>query len=130
MKQFFKKGRIEVLVKENIIKVGFKIIKEIWKWTNHCMWTYTTFYRNTFLNILKIEITWKVKVLVTQSCPTLWSHGQYVAFQAPLSTEFSRQEYWSELPCPFPGNLPDPGIELRSPVLQADSIPSEPPETT
>ena len=50
-----------------------------------------------------------------------------VASQAPLSMEFSRQEYWSGLPFPSPGGLPDPGIELRSPALQADSLPSEPP---
>ena len=49
------------------------------------------------------------------------------ALQAPLSTEFSRQEYWSGLPFSSPGNLPNPGIEPRSPVLQADSSPSEPP---
>ena len=40
--------------------------------------------------------------------------------------EFSRQEYWSGLPRPPPGDLPDPGIKLRSPTLQADSLPSEP----
>ena len=40
---------------------------------------------------------------------------------------FSRQEYWSQLPCPPPGNLPNPGIEPRSPALQADSLPAEPP---
>ena len=40
---------------------------------------------------------------------------------------FSRQEYWSGLPCPPPGDLPSPGIEPRSPTLQADSLPSEPP---
>ena len=40
------------------------------------------------------------------------------ACQAPLSMEFSRQEYWNGLPWPFPGNLPDPGIELGSPELQ------------
>ena len=50
-----------------------------------------------------------------------------VARQAPLSTEFSRQEYWSGLPCPPPGDRPNPGIEHRSPVLQADALPSEPP---
>ena len=50
-----------------------------------------------------------------------------VAYQAPLSTEFSRQEYWSGLPFPSPGDLPDPGIEPRSPALQADALPSEPP---
>ena len=49
------------------------------------------------------------------------------AHQSPPSTEFSRQEYWSGLPCPSPGDLPNPGIEPRFPVLQADSIPSEPP---
>ena len=42
--------------------------------------------------------------------------------QASLSMGFSRQEYWSGLPVPSPGDLPDPGIELTSPVLQADSL--------
>ena len=42
------------------------------------------------------------------------------------STEFSRAEYWSRLPFPSPGDLPNPGIELRSPALQADSLPAEP----
>ena len=42
--------------------------------------------------------------------------------------EFSRQEYWSGLPFPSPGDLPDPGIKPRFPVLQADSLPSEPPQ--
>ena len=43
-----------------------------------------------------------------------------VARQAPLSVEFSRQEYWSGLPCVSPGDLPNPGIELQSPILQTD----------
>ena len=47
--------------------------------------------------------------------------------QAPLSMGFSRQEYWSRLPCSSPGDLPDPGIEPRCPALQADSLLSEPP---
>ena len=46
--------------------------------------------------------------------------------QAPLSMKFSRQEYWSGLPCPPPGDLPDPGIKPRSPALQVDSLLSEP----
>ena len=50
-----------------------------------------------------------------------------VAHQAPPSMGFSRQEYWSGLPFPSPGDLPDPGIEPRSPSLQADALPSEPP---
>ena len=58
------------------------------------------------------------------SCSTVpWT----VAWQTPLSMEFSRQEYWSGLPFPSPGNLPNPGIELGPPTLQADSLPSEPP---
>ena len=49
------------------------------------------------------------------------------AHQAPLSTGFSRQEYWSGLPCSPPGDLPNPWIGPRSPTLQADSLLSEPP---
>ena len=48
-----------------------------------------------------------------------------VVHQVPLSMGFSRQEYWSGLPFPSPGDLPDPGIEPRSPALQADALPSE-----
>ena len=54
---------------------------------------------------------------------TLWT----VARQAPLSMGFPGQEYWSGLPVPSPGGLLDPGIELWSPALQADSLLSEPP---
>ena len=53
---------------------------------------------------------------------TLWT----IAHQASLSMEFSRQEYWSRLPFPSPGDLPDLGIEPRSPALKADSLLSEP----
>ena len=48
-----------------------------------------------------------------------------IACQAPLAMGFSRQEYWIELPFPSPGDLPDSGIEPRSPALQADSLPTE-----
>ena len=58
--------------------------------------------------------------LVARSCPTL-STPWTVVCQAPLSMGFSKQEYWSGLPFPSPGVLPDPGIEPRSPALQADS---------
>ena len=50
-----------------------------------------------------------------------------VACQAPLSMGFSKQEYWSGLPFPPPGDLPSPEIEPRSLTLQMDSLPSEPP---
>ena len=53
---------------------------------------------------------------------TLWTIGH----QAPLSMGFSRQEYWSGLPFPPPGDLPNPGIEPGSPALQLDSLPFEP----
>ena len=64
-------------------------------------------------------------MLVAQTCPTLYDPMDCSPPGAPLSMEFSRQEYWSGLPYPFPGDLPNPGIEPVSPTLQADS--SEPP---
>ena len=67
------------------------------------------------------------KVLVTQLCPTLC---EPIDCSLPLSIEFSRQEYRSGLPFPSPGDLPDPGIEPRSPSLQADSLPSGFPDSS
>ena len=55
--------------------------------------------------------------------PTPWT----VARHAPLSMGYSRQEYWSGLPFPSPGDLSNPGIKPRSPALQADTLSSEPP---
>ena len=55
----------------------------------------------------------------------LFATPQTVAHKAPLSTGFSRQEYWSGLPFPSPEDLPNSGIEPRSSTLQADSLPSE-----
>ena len=63
--------------------------------------------------------------LVAQSCPTL-SSPWTVACQAPLSLGFSRQECWSGLPFPSPGDLSHPRIEPGSPALQADSLPIKP----
>ena len=66
-------------------------------------------------------------------CAQLLSHVQLfatpwtVACQAPLSMGFSRQEYWSGLPLPSPGDLSNPGIEPGSSALQAEALPSEPP---
>jgi len=60
---------------------------------------------------------------VMSNSATPWS----IAHQAPLSMGFSRQEYWSGLPFPSPGDLPNPGIKPRSPTLQADALTSEPP---
>ena len=63
---------------------------------------------------------------VAQLCLTLCNPWT-VAHPAPPSMEFSRQEYWSGLPFPSPGDLPDPGIEPRSPTFQADALTSVPP---
>ena len=60
------------------------------------------------------------------SGPLKDQHPWTVAHQAPLSMGFSRQEYWSGLPFPSPGDLPNPGIEPRSPALQAGALTSEP----
>ena len=72
----------------------------------------------------KIFLMWKVKSL---SCVGLFATPWTVAYQVPLSMGFSRQEYWSGLPVPSPGKLPDPEVEPRCPALQADALPSEPP---
>ena len=68
-------------------------------------------------------------VLVAQSFLTLYDHMD-CSLPVSLSVEFSKQEYWSWLPFPSPGDLSDPGIEAGSPALQADSLPSEPPKKT
>ena len=67
-------------------------------------------------------------VVVVYSLSLVWlfqSHGLYVAHHAPLSIVFFRQEYWSGVPFPSPGNLPNPGIKPGCPALQADSLPME-----
>ena len=69
----------------------------------------------------------EVRCLVKVGLVRLFLMPWTVASQAPLSMEFSRPEYWSGLPFPSPGDLPNPGIESWSPVLQEDSLLSEPP---
>ena len=59
------------------------------------------------------------------SCARVFVTPGTVARQAPLSMELSRQEDWSGLPCPPPGDVPEPGTKPRSPTLQVDSLPSE-----
>ena len=66
---------------------------------------------------------WKWSRSVVSNSATSWT----VAYQAPPSMGFSRQEYWSGLPFPSPGDLPDTGIEPRSPTFQADALTTEPP---
>ena len=69
---------------------------------------------------------WKWKWSRSVVSDSLWPPWT-VARQAPLSMGFSRQEYWSGLPFPSPGDLPNPGIESGFPALQADALSSEPP---
>ena len=68
--------------------------------------------------IVKVKSLSRVRLFAT-----LWT----IAYQAPPSMEFSRQEYWSGLPFPSPGDLPNPGIKPGSPALWADALLSEPP---
>ena len=75
---------------------------------------------NEIVSLVKVKVKSLSRVRLFA---TLWT----VARQALLSMGFSRQEYWSGLPFPSPGDLPDPGIEFRSPTLQAESLPPEPP---
>ena len=90
--------------------------------------TYSNF---NILNIkcilyISVKLIFTVLYLVSQLFQffvTPWT----VAHQASLSMEFSRQESWSGLPCPPPGDLPNPGIKSRSPALQMDSLLFEPP---
>ena len=67
---------------------------------------------------VKVKLLSRVRLFVTP-----WT----ISYQAPLAMEFSRQEYWSGLPFPSPGDLRNARIEPRSPALQADALPSEPP---
>ena len=91
---------------------------------------------NEFIHVKHLELAWyrvssqyqrKVKSLSrVQLFVTLWT----IAYQAALSMGFSRQGYWSGLPFPSPGDLPNPGIEPGPPALQADALPSAPPGTS
>ena len=83
------------------------------------------------LHILKLHLILylrKEKKAKSLSYVRFFATPWTVAYQAPQSMEFSRQEYWSGLPFPSPEDLPDPGIKPGSPTLQADALPSEPPE--
>ena len=89
-----------------------------WRWTTSC--------QNLSLSArdMKAPILDMIEKMVAKSWLNL-ATWLTVACQIPLSMGFSRQEYWSGLPFPSPGDLPDPGIEPGSPALQADSLPTE-----
>ena len=81
------------------------------------LWRYCYYL---LLTTQHLEQCLKAKMQVAQSCPTLYN------LMTIQSMEFFRPEYWSGYPFPSPGDLPNPGIEPRSPSLQADSLPAEP----
>ena len=93
------------------------LIKEVWTLTCICM--YIRMYACMCACMYTLS-----ESEVTQSC--LFATPWMVTYQALLSMGFSRQEYWSGLPFPSPGDLPNPGIEPGSPALQTDALPSEP----
>ena len=74
-----------------------------------------------------LSLTTRYCCLVAKLCPTLLRLSWTVAHQAPLSMGFSRQENWSGLPFPSPGDLPDPGIEPVSPALAGGFFTTETP---
>ena len=80
--------------------------------------------KKKLFSLNKSKKIWCVKLL---SCVQLFATPWTVACQAPLSMGFSRQEYWSGLPFPSPGDLPNPGLKPTSPAVLADSLQAEPP---
>ena len=89
---------------------------------------FVTSYPGNYIFFLFVYFYYRIegKKVRTLSHVQLFVTPWTVACQAPTSLGFSRKEYWSGLPFPSPGDLPDPGIEPGSPTLEADSLPSEP----
>ena len=92
------------------------------------LYKFTSIYLNPWMQIyLKFILLFKDDMYANHSIVSNSVTPWTAAYQAPLSMEFSRKEYWSGLPFPSSGHLPDPGIEGRSLAFQTDSLPSEPP---
>ena len=89
--------------------------------------TFTTFIIKITINNQPIPSGESLSEVKSLSRVRLFATPWTAAHQTPLSMGFSRQEYWSGLPFPSPGDLPDPGIKPRSPTLQADALTSEAP---
>ena len=117
-----------------IVNTGFRIIVVLgihWGLGMYSPWIrgdhYSSWFRAHIAQAIYQIVNW-----ISSHCVKLFTHiatPWSVAHQAPLSMEFSRQEYWSVLPFPSPGDLIDSGIEVLSPVspaMQADSLPTEP----
>ena len=98
--------------------------REVRKWGWSCaLWTQEN--EKLLDKFLHGGVTIGSECVSAQSCPTL--QPQTVAHQAPISMEFSRQEYWSGLPFPSPGDLPNPGIESASLALAGEFFATRPP---
>ena len=103
---------------------GNQSIKSPWERVCHCVINQNnTVIWKTFQVLMLGIITECMLSCFSHPTAIPWS----VACQAPLSMWFSKQKYWSGLPCPSPGDLPDPRTEPTSLAIQADSSPSEPP---
>ena len=92
---------------------------------NHC-YLFRKYHTNSSASCFSHLTSWKKERKWSHSVVRLFATPWTVAYQAPKSVEFSRQEYWSGLPFPSPGDFLKPGIEPRSPALQADALLSEP----
>ena len=102
---------------------SFSELRSLW------IWAKTGAYHSQFLFLSSIDQCLlkeeEGEGEVAQSCPTLWDPLDCSLPGSP-SMGFSRQEYWSGLPFPSPGDLPDPGIKPGSPALEADALTTEP----
>ena len=107
---------ISILILQKLIKTVFIKYKSLKQHSNQL--DVTDLYRTFHTKISSVQLL---------SCVRLFATPWTVACQASRSMEFSRQEYWSGLPHPSPGDLPNPRIEPSSPTLQVDSLLSEPP---
>ena len=117
------------------IRITCRVLQSIDHWMLPIFFPFFKKIIYLFVFPASLRYNWQMKLLdiwtihlgggsIAKSCPTLatpWT----IACQAPLSMGFSRQEYWSGLPSPSPGDLPDPGIETGSSALQADALPTE-----
>ena len=100
---------------------GTEPMSPAWQWILYHWATWEVPYLGMRIQI--VALLWGLSVLTCFSPVSLLSTPWTVAHQVPLSLGFSRQEYWSGLPFPSPGNLSHPGIKPMSPTLQADSLP-------
>ena len=105
--------------------MGWVLIWRHW-WKTHLQALLSCWQNSVFCGC-RTEVSACVCVYVSHSVVSNSATPWTIAYQAPLSMEFSRQEYWSGLLFPSPGDLPKPGIEPRSSALWADAVPSEPP---